>query len=183
MRLMRTAALTGIVIGLALPETGRAQSHDQQASPGWWNWALADQGGQGRGVPGKGPAFCRSGAGHPVHGRQWCLDHGFGLGGRGWQRASWDGVVFHERTGFVRPDGRLGASELRQLLGAEVFGRLADVARQERRSGDFLNGRWAPTDGRRARVLQVRVTDEPLAELSDVDGDGRVDAVLLHTGH
>jgi hypothetical protein len=26
------------------------------------------------------PAFCRSGAGHPVHGRSWCIDKGFGLG-------------------------------------------------------------------------------------------------------
>lgn len=24
----------------------------------------------------KGPAFCRSGAGHPVHGRRWCEDRG-----------------------------------------------------------------------------------------------------------
>lgn len=32
---------------------------------------------------GQGPAFCRSGAGHPVHGRVWCLDKGFGLGNRG----------------------------------------------------------------------------------------------------
>ena len=32
---------------------------------------------------GKGPAFCRSGAGHPVHGRQWCRDKGFGLGNDG----------------------------------------------------------------------------------------------------
>lgn len=30
---------------------------------------------------GRGPAFCRSGAGHPVHGRRWCLQKGFGLGG------------------------------------------------------------------------------------------------------
>jgi hypothetical protein len=29
---------------------------------------------------GRGPAFCRSGAGHPVHGRRWCLQKGFGLG-------------------------------------------------------------------------------------------------------
>lgn len=29
---------------------------------------------------GQGPAFCRSGAGHPVHGREWCLQKGFGLG-------------------------------------------------------------------------------------------------------
>ena len=34
-------------------------------------------------VPGEAsasPSFCRSGAGHPVHGRSWCLDKGFGLG-------------------------------------------------------------------------------------------------------
>lgn len=29
---------------------------------------------------GRGPAFCRSGAGHPVHGRRWCVQKGFGLG-------------------------------------------------------------------------------------------------------
>lgn len=32
---------------------------------------------------GRGPAFCRSGAGHPVFGRRWCLEKGFGLGARG----------------------------------------------------------------------------------------------------
>lgn len=31
---------------------------------------------------GRGPAFCRSGAGHPVWGRSWCLEKGFGLGDR-----------------------------------------------------------------------------------------------------
>jgi len=29
---------------------------------------------------GQGPAFCRSGEGHPVHGRRWCEEKGFGLG-------------------------------------------------------------------------------------------------------
>ncbi len=29
---------------------------------------------------GRGPSFCRSGAGHPVHGRRWCTRKGFGLG-------------------------------------------------------------------------------------------------------
>jgi Ni/Co efflux regulator RcnB len=29
---------------------------------------------------GGGPAFCRSGSGHPVFGRQWCREKGFGLG-------------------------------------------------------------------------------------------------------
>jgi hypothetical protein len=31
---------------------------------------------------GRGPSFCRSGAGHPVFGRRWCLEKGFGLGNR-----------------------------------------------------------------------------------------------------
>lgn len=31
---------------------------------------------------GNGPPFCRSGAGHPVHGRRWCLEKGWGLGDR-----------------------------------------------------------------------------------------------------
>lgn len=29
---------------------------------------------------GNGPPFCRNGNGHPVHGRQWCVDKGWGLG-------------------------------------------------------------------------------------------------------
>ncbi|CAN5333634.1 hypothetical protein BH18GEM1_BH18GEM1_20700 [soil metagenome] len=32
---------------------------------------------------GNGPPFCRSGAGHPVHGRRWCLEKGWGLGNPG----------------------------------------------------------------------------------------------------
>lgn len=28
----------------------------------------------------KGPKFCRTGAGHPVFGRQWCREKGFALG-------------------------------------------------------------------------------------------------------
>lgn len=28
----------------------------------------------------RGPSFCRSGAGHPVFGLQWCLNKGFGIG-------------------------------------------------------------------------------------------------------
>lgn len=29
---------------------------------------------------GNGPAFCRSGEGHPVHGREWCRDRGYRVG-------------------------------------------------------------------------------------------------------
>jgi len=34
----------------------------------------------GNGPNGNGPAFCRSGAGHPVHGWEWCRE-------KGWDRA------------------------------------------------------------------------------------------------
>ena len=32
---------------------------------------------------GEGPKFCRSGEGHPVHGRRWCEQKGYGIGGYG----------------------------------------------------------------------------------------------------
>lgn len=41
--------------------------------------AAAKQGKGNKGKAGKGPAFCRSGAGHPVFGWEWCRD-------RGWDR-------------------------------------------------------------------------------------------------
>lgn len=44
------------------------------------------------------PAFCRSGAGHPVHGRRWCLEKGFGLGDRG-------DVFFEDDDGIIFWDG------------------------------------------------------------------------------
>ncbi|HUP02087.1 MAG TPA: hypothetical protein VM737_11275 [Gemmatimonadota bacterium] len=46
-----------------------------------------------------GPAFCRSGAGHPVFGRRWCLDKGFGLGDRRFRDR--DGIVFRDRNGSI----------------------------------------------------------------------------------
>lgn len=40
----------------------------------------------------KGPAFCRSGAGHPVHGIEWCRD-------RGYDRSVWDyGTLSNSRS-------------------------------------------------------------------------------------
>ena len=48
-------------------------------------------------------------------------------------------------------------------------------------SASFINGRWqegaGPPD---ARVLQLRVVDRPLAEITDLDADGRAEAVLLY---
>ena len=48
----------------------------------------AAQGKSGKVKNGNGPAFCRSGAGHPVHGWEWCRQ-------RGWDDR---GVVASNRT-------------------------------------------------------------------------------------
>lgn len=130
---------------------------------------------------GKGPAFCRSGAGHPVHGRRWCVEKGFGLGGgrahdMRWERRYWDDVVFgprwhRARGGYV--DGRV----LVDVVGRRVYGRL-DIMRRRMGVRYALTGRWIRPRGG-ALVLQVRAGPMAVAELSDMDGDGRVDVVLV----
>lgn len=37
----------------------------------------------------KGPPFCRTGAGHPVFGMEWCYEHGFGRAGYEQRRGDW----------------------------------------------------------------------------------------------
>lgn len=59
---------------------------------------------------GKGPKFCRSGGGHPVHGRQWCTDKGFGLGHA-------DGVVDVRREDRRYPTGNGNRTILDDILG------------------------------------------------------------------
>lgn len=61
------------------------------------------------------------------------------------------------------------------MLGEVILGRLLQ------RSGarpDALRGRWLDLAGPEGRALQLRAGDRPLAELSDLDGDGRVDVGL-----
>lgn len=48
---------------------------------------------------GRGPKFCRTGAGHPVFGRRWCLEKGFGLGDR-------DDVFFEDGRVIFYDDDR-----------------------------------------------------------------------------
>jgi hypothetical protein len=47
------------------------------------------RGNKAKGGRGGGPAFCRSGAGHPVFGREWCRERGWDAtyGGYGTNRA------------------------------------------------------------------------------------------------
>ncbi|HEX6939790.1 MAG TPA: hypothetical protein VF158_10290 [Longimicrobiales bacterium] len=188
--------LLGVAImGFALAVPGQASAQTRHGDD-WWEWALpAVAGGEpirtarggiilpwpggdrddwrDRGRRAGGPKFCRNGEGHPVHGRRWCVEKGFGLGS-GWRRVGWGDIVF----GTVgRPGGSFGRGTLIDILGDVVFGRLVDAG--GRAGGGALEGRWLRAGRHGGHALQVRVGARPLAELTDLDGDRRVDAVLL----
>ena len=128
---------------------------------------------------GGAPAFCRSGAGHPVWGRGWCVDKGFGLGdqdGRwGWART--DDVTLRNPD----PDRDVfDQGGLIDILGDVVFGRLA-VQSLVLGADEPLAGRWiGQNDG--PRVLRITAGDLPVAELVDAERDGSVDAIVFNLG-
>ncbi|MGH7483048.1 MAG: hypothetical protein ACRELV_12910 [Longimicrobiales bacterium] len=122
-----------------------------------------------------GPPFCRNGQGHPVHGRRWCVDKGFGLGSRGsigWDRSGWDDVIFRS----PRRSGVYDRGGLIDVLGDVVFGRISAHGNRIGARGD-LQGRLFQASS--ATVMQLRAGGVPVAELTDLDADGRVDVVLL----
>jgi hypothetical protein len=140
--------------------------------------AAVSQRGNARGKAQSGPAFCRSGAGHPVYGRQWCLDKGFGLGTAAWRHAQ-PGRIKFERApqGRIEPV-RLGAREIAEILTDialdEIFGESSyDLDR------DRLAGEWRGGTDEGLLVLEVLIGDDPVAELTDTDLDGQVDIVLI----
>jgi hypothetical protein len=49
----------------------------------------------------RGPSFCRSGAGHPVFGLQWCLSKGYGIGRHGSIFIRGDDVFLRDRTRVI----------------------------------------------------------------------------------
>ncbi len=143
-----------------------------------------DPAGRGRSqAAGRGPAFCRNGVGHPTKGRQWCVDKGFGLGGGGllngvWREdRGWGGVILGGPSTRVRSGSVLGQGGLRDVLGSVILGRLQN---EQRRLGARapLQGRWL-REGAQSLVLQVRAGNTPVAELTDLNGDGRADVVLV----
>jgi hypothetical protein len=127
---------------------------------------------------GGGPAFCRSGAGHPVFGRAWCIQKGFGLGTQGvrWGEPAWNDVIFRTTR---RPAGLLRQPDLIDVLGDVVFARLSKHAATIGASQP-LSGTWI-SEGR-PTVLRILAGGVPVAELHDTRGIGRVDRILLNMG-
>jgi hypothetical protein len=206
-RTMSGIAAAAVMAVFAAPEPVAAQ---QGAS--WWEWAApqvigGEQVRTSRGVVvipdsrrdrdrndrgrndrvqqrrGNAPAFCRSGAGHPVHGRQWCVEKGWGLGDRRyddrWERRTWEDVIFRSPNDRRR-SGTVAQESIAETLGRVVFGRLQGHGHQIG-ANEPITGRWVPsTTG--GHVLQLRSGAVPIAELTDLDGDGRVDVVLVYRG-
>lgn len=135
---------------------------------------------------GNGPPFCRNGQGHPVHGWDWCVEKGWAGDRYGydrydrndrWMPARWEDVILRRPA----PDRRYTMRQptLVDILGEVVFGRLARHSAGLGGDGD-LTGRWLEERG--AGVLQIRNGGLPVAELSDLNADGRFDVVLLARG-
>jgi hypothetical protein len=123
------------------------------------------------------PSFCRSGAGHPVWGRQWCVDKGFGLGSDGDLR--WSRVIEHDNVLFMRPvtTGELTRVALVDLLGDVVVNRLATQAITLGLI-EPLTGRWIGEPAS-SRVLLLSSGARPVAEVVDLNRDNRADMLLV----
>lgn len=123
------------------------------------------------------PSFCRSGAGHPVWGREWCIDKGFGLGAYNdyrWGRTTDIGNIVFPRSGIA---STLTTVALASLLGSNTFNRLALHA-VTLGLAEPMTGRWVsqPTG---QQVLFVDSGPYPVAELVDNDRDFGVDDLLV----
>jgi len=123
------------------------------------------------------PSFCRSGQGHPVWGRQWCLDKGFGLGTQ--QDIRWGttrdigDIIFGRRP----TSGNLTRDALLTLLGPVAFDRLALHA-LTLGYADPLTGLWR-SEASGPNVLFVNSGRSPIAELVDTNRDQRSDLMLV----
>lgn len=123
------------------------------------------------------PSFCRSGEGHPVFGREWCLDKGFGLGDYRdlrWGRTRDVGDIIFQRQ---VDRGTLARAVLIDVLGDVVFNRLGLHA-LTLGYNDPLTGVWLgePTG---PSVLRISSGPVPIAEIYDGDRDQRADVLLV----
>lgn len=85
---------------------------------------------------GNGPAFCRSGAGHPVHGWAWCRE-------KGWDRA---GVSRVDRNGrVIDRDGRVIDRDGRVIdRDGRIITRDGGIIVPDSRDGDIAIPRRVP---------------------------------------
>jgi hypothetical protein len=126
---------------------------------------------------GNGPAFCRNGEGHPVHGREWCRRKGYNVGYGVYDRVDWGDVVLRRGRYDTRRDMSRGTLE--DILGSVVLGRFE---RQRSRLGysQPLYGRWVDSDA--GSTLRLLSGSQPIAQIIDRNRDGRADLVLLYNG-
>jgi hypothetical protein len=126
------------------------------------------------------PSFCRSGTGHPVWGRQWCVEKGFGLGTDNDLR--WSRVLDPSGVIITRPTtSDLTRNVLLDVLGSVVLNRLATHA-VTLGYQEPLTGRWlGETNDAGPRVLLLSSGTRPVAELVDTNRDGNADLMLVTT--
>jgi hypothetical protein len=129
-------------------------------------------------VASSAPSFCRSGAGHPVWGRQWCIDKGFGLARYRdvrWGRAAYLGDVYFAPRYYTT--GSLVGDVLLNVIGAVAYDRLAlhaiSLGYTDPLSGVWIGEPYGP------RVLQLYSAGYPVAEIVDADRDDRADVLVV----
>ena len=131
---------------------------------------------QTRELRGDAPSFCRSGDGHPVWGRQWCIDKGFGLAG--YQNLRWGYTQDVDDIQLRRVDaGTVASAVLRDVLGDVVFNRLGLHALTLGYT-DPLTGAWIGEPAG-PQVLRITSGGMPIAEIVDADRDNRADALVV----
>jgi hypothetical protein len=137
-------------------------------------WQVAPLGNE---VKGGAPSFCRSGAGHPVWGRQWCLDKGFGLGTdqdiRWGTTRSVSDIIFGRRVN----SGIVPNNILLNILGPVAYDRLALHA-VTLGYADPLTGVWH-SEATGPDVLFVNSGRYPVAELVDTNRDQHPETMLV----
>jgi hypothetical protein len=123
----------------------------------------------------KGPAFCRNGQGHPVHGMAWCRQKGWESGSL--RNAGWSDILLRRPSSDVRAN--LGSSILAEILGRDGYRRI-DSQRSRLGARGGLTGNWSETSN--GSILDLYAGGLHIAQVHDRNRDGRADVVLLNYG-
>jgi len=146
-------------------------------APGGWRRPYRGLGGEGA----WGWTRCGNGPPRGADGGRGCGPLGGGWGEGGWGRGQgWGPGRRPGPGGGFDEHHALDAHELEHLLGFRTLERLHRHAHAFGAFG-LPRGRWVDL-GPRGVVVQVRVGRLPLAELGDVDRDGRIDWARVNDG-